>query len=194
MAQKLIFFPNATALRRWFTKNGATATELRLGFMKRSTGVPSVTWPEAVDEALCVGWIDGVRQRIDDERYQIRFSPRRRGSHWSNVNIRRIAALKKAGRMKAAGLAAFAARSKARSGRASYEQRTAAKLSPQDIEQFKQNAAAWKYYGTLPPGYKKMVNWWIISARKAETRARRLGILIKACALSRRLDWGAKLI
>lgn len=162
--------------------------------MKKSTGVASVTWPEAVDEALCVGWIDGVRQRIDDERYQIRFSPRRRGSHWSNINIRRIAALKKAGRMKAAGLAAFAARSKTRSGHASYEQRTAAKLSPQDIKQFKQNAAAWKYYDTLPAGYKKMVNWWIISARKTETRARRLEILIKACALRRRLDWGAKLI
>jgi uncharacterized protein YdeI (YjbR/CyaY-like superfamily) len=194
VAQKPIFFANATALRRWFAKHAGTAPELLVGFMKKSTGVASVTWPEAVDEALCVGWIDGVRQRIDDERYQIRFSPRRRGSHWSNINIRRIAALKKTGRMKAAGLAAFAARSKARSGRASYEQRTVAKLPPQDIRQFKRNAVAWKYYDTLPPGYKKMVNWWIISARKAETRARRLGILIKACALRRRLDWGAKLI
>ena len=194
MAQKLIFFPNAATLRRWFTKNAATATELRLGFMKRGTGVASVTWPKAVDEALCVGWIDGVRQQIDNERYQIRFTPRRRGSHWSKINIRRIAALRKAGRMKASGLAAFAARNKSRSGRASYEQRTIAKLSPQDIKRFKRNSAAWKYYGTLPPGYKQMVNWWIISARKAETRARRLGILIKACALRRRLDWGANLI
>lgn len=194
MAQKPVFFPNAAALRRWFAKNAATATKLRLGFMKKSTGVASVTWPEAVDEALCVGWIDGVRKRIDDQRYQIRFTPRQRGSHWSNINIRRVTALKRAGRMKAAGLAAFAARSKARSGRASYEQRADAKLSPEDIRQIKRNTAAWKYYGTLPPGYRKLVNWWIIGARKSETRARRLGILIKACALKRRLDWGAKLI
>lgn len=194
MAQKPTYFRDAASLRRWFAKNAGTATELLVGYMKKGTGVASVTWPESVDEALCVGWIDGVRNRIDDERYQIRFSPRRRGSHWSNVNIRRVAALKRAGRMKAAGLAAFAARSKARSGRASYEQRADSKLSPADIRQFKRNAAAWNYYGTLPPGYRKMVNWWIISARKPETRARRLGILIKACALERRLDWGAKLI
>jgi uncharacterized protein YdeI (YjbR/CyaY-like superfamily) len=194
VAQKPNYFPDAAALRRWFAKNAGTAPELLIGYMKKGAGVPSVTWPESVDEALCVGWIDGVRNRIDDQRYQIRFTPRRRGSHWSNINIRRVAALKKAGRMKAAGLAAFAARSKTRSGRASYEQRTAAKLPPQDIKQFKRNAVAWNYYGTLPPGYRKMVNWWIVSARKAETRARRLKILIKACALRRRLDWGAKLI
>jgi uncharacterized protein YdeI (YjbR/CyaY-like superfamily) len=194
VAQKPNYFPDAAALRRWFAKNAGTAPELLIGYMKKGAGVPSVTWPESVDEALCVGWIDGVRNRIDDQRYQIRFTPRRRGSHWSNINIRRVAALKKAGRMKAAGLAAFAARSKTRSSRASYEQRTAAKLPPQDIKQFKRNAVAWNYYGTLPPGYRKMVNWWIVSARKAETRARRLGILIKACALRRRLDWGAKLI
>ena len=194
MAQKPIYFRDAASLRGWFAKNAGTAPELLVGYMKKGTGVPSITWPESVDEALCVGWIDGVRNRIDDERYQIRFSPRRRGSHWSNINIRRVAALKRAGRMKEAGLAAFAARSKARSGRASYEQRADAKLSPEDIRQIKRNAAAWKYYGTLPPGYRKMVNWWIISARKSETRARRLGILTKACALRRRLDWGAKLI
>ncbi len=162
--------------------------------MKKETGVASITWPEAVDEALCVGWIDGVRHRIDDERYQIRFTPRRRGSHWSNINIRRISALKAAGRVKAAGLAAFKARSRTKSGRASYEQKTPVQLSPQGIREFRRNAAAWKYYGTLPPGYKKMVDWWVMSARKSETRARRLAALIKACAQERRLDWGAKLI
>ena len=194
VSKKSIYFANSTALRRWFARNAATAPELVVGFMKKGTGVASVTWPEAVDEALCVGWIDGVRQRIDDERYKIRFTPRRPGSHWSNINIRRISALKAAGRLKPAGLAAFAARKRSRSGRASYEQQTPVKLSPQETRVFKRNAAAWKYYGTLPPGYRKMVNWWVISGKKAETRARRLAFLISACAQERRLDWAAKLI
>lgn len=194
MTSQPVFFRDAAALRRWFAKHARTATALVIGFMKKGSGVPGVTWPEAVDEALCVGWIDGVRHRIDDERYQIRFTPRRPGSHWSLINIRRVAALEAAGRMTAAGLAAFAARSKARTGRGSYEQRSPVKLSPEDIKMFRRHAAAWKYYGTLPPGYRKMVNWWISSARKPETRARRLAILIDACARGRRLDWGAKLV
>jgi uncharacterized protein YdeI (YjbR/CyaY-like superfamily) len=188
VAQEPVSFTNAAALRRWFAKHTATAMELVVGFMKKGSGVPSVTWPEAVDEALCVGWIDGVRHRIDDERYRIRFTPRRRGSHWSHINIRRIGVLKAAGRVKAAGLAAFEARSKDKSGRASYEQKKPAKLSPQDLKEFKRNASAWKYYGTLPPGYKNMVNWWVISARKTETRARRLAALIGVCAQGRRLE------
>jgi uncharacterized protein YdeI (YjbR/CyaY-like superfamily) len=166
VSQKPVFFAKAKTLGRWFTKHAASAPELVVGFMKKSTGVASVTWPEAVDEALCVGWIDGVRHRIDDERYQIRFTPRRPGSHWS----------------------------KTKTGRASYEQNAPVKLSPRVISVFKRNAAAWKYYGTLPPGYKKMVNWWVMSARKDETRMRRLATLVSACAQKRRLDWGAKLI
>lgn len=194
MSLKPIFFVDAEALRLWFVNHAAGATEVVVGYMKRGTGVPSITWPESVDEALCVGWIDGVRHRIDDERYQIRFTPRRKGSHWSNINIRRMAALKKAGRMKAAGLAAFAARTRTRTGRAHYEQRTKAKLSPQDIKTFKRNAAAWKYYGSLTPGYLHLVNWWITSAKKPETRARRLNTLMKACAEKRRLSWGTRIL
>ncbi len=187
---KPVYFDSAMALRRWFAKNSGKASELVVGYMKRETGVPSITWPESVHEALCVGWIDGVRHRIDDERYQIRFTPRRRGSHWSNVNIRKIAELKKAGRMKAAGLAAFASRDETRTARASYEQKTAAKLSPQDIREFRQNAAAWKYYRAVTPSYLQLVNWWITSARKPETRAKRLEKLIGACGAGRRLGWG----
>ena len=187
MPQDPLFFANATTLRRWFAKNAATTTELVVGFMKKNTGVASATWPEAVDEALCVGWIDGIRHRIDDGRYKIRFTPRRRGSHWSNINIRRIAALKAAGRVKAAGLAAFAARKPSKSRRAAYEQRTAAELSPQDIKVFMRNAAAWKYYGTLPSGYRQKVTWWVTTAKKPETRAKRLRTLIEACAKGRRL-------
>jgi len=185
--QEPLFFKNAAALRRWFAKNAATATELAVGFMKKGTGVASITWPEAVDEALCVGWIDGVRHRIDDARYRIRFTPRRRGSHWSNINIRRVAALKSTGRMKAAGLRAFAARSRANSGRASYEQRSVVKLSPQDITRLRKNAAAWKYYASLPPGYRQLVTFWVVSAKKPETRDKRLRKLIDACVNSRRL-------
>jgi uncharacterized protein YdeI (YjbR/CyaY-like superfamily) len=194
VSKKPVYFANAATLRRWFAKHAATAPQLVVGFMKKGSGVASVTWPETVDEALCVGWIDGVRHRIDDKRYQIRFAPRRRGSHWSNINIRRVAALKAAGRMKAAGLAAFEARSKTRSGRASYEQKVPVKLSPQVIRVFKRNTPAWKYYGSLPPGYRKMVNWWVMSAKKDETRMRRLATLVSACAQKRRLDWAAKLI
>lgn len=187
MAQKPVFFATAPVLRRWFAQYARTETVLVVGFMKKGTGVPSITWQESVDEALCVGWIDGVRHRIDDERYKIRFTPRRCGSHWSNINIRRISTLKTAGRMKAAGLAAFAARSKSKSGRASYEQKKPAKLSPQDIKRFKRHAAAWKYFATVPPGYRQLVNWWVSSARKPETRDKRLRKLIEACATGRRL-------
>jgi uncharacterized protein YdeI (YjbR/CyaY-like superfamily) len=182
-----VFFKDTAALRSWFTKYAATESQLVVGFMKRATCSPSVTWPEAVDEALCVGWIDGVRHRIDDERYRIRFTPRRRGSHWSLVNIRRVAVLRKSGRLKPAGLAAFRARKASNSGRAAYEQRRNAELSPRDKAEFRRHAAAWKYYSACPPGYRRVLNWWVVSARKPETRARRLAKLIAACAKGVRL-------
>ena len=187
-----VYFRNAAALRKWFASNSRKKKELVVGYMKRETGVASVTWPESVDEALCVGWIDGLRHRIDERRYQIRFSPRRAGSHWSNVNIRRVGELRKAGRMKPAGLAAFAGRNKARTGRAHYEQRKKARLRPEQLREFKRHPAAWKYYGTVPPGYKHLVNFWITGAKKPETRAKRLRILVAACARGKRLAWDAK--
>ena len=189
MAQKPVFFATAPALRRWFAQYALTETVLVVGFMKKGTGVATVTWQESVDEALCVGWIDGVRHRIDGERYKIRFTPRRRGSHWSNINIRRIAELEAAGRLKAAGHAAFSTRKQARSGRASYEQKKPVRLSPHQIAVFKRNNGAWKYYVTVPPGYRQLVNWWVTSAKKAETRDRRLRKLIEACAKGRRFGW-----
>ncbi len=182
-----LYFENAAALRRWFSKNAGTETVLVVGFMKKDTGVASISWPESVDEALCVGWIDGVRNRIDGQRYKIRFTPRRSGSHWSNINIRRVGVLKAAGRMKAPGLKAFGARTKSRSGRAAYEQRTKAKLSPQDLKVFRQSTSAWKFYNALPPGYRQTITWWIISARKPETHDQRLRKLIGACAKGHRL-------
>lgn len=187
--RKPTFFPDAQALRRWFSRHAASRRELVVGYMKRATGVASVTWPESVDEALCVGWIDGVRHRIDDRRYQIRFTPRRRGSSWSNVNIRRVAALKKAGRMKASGLAAFAARDRSQPARGSYEQKQRVELAPQQLRELRRHPVAWKYYRAVPPGYRQLVNWWVVHAKRPETQARRLGKLIAACAEGRRLGW-----
>jgi uncharacterized protein YdeI (YjbR/CyaY-like superfamily) len=189
MPRKPIFFGSARALRQWFARHARTETELIVGYMKKGTGRASVTWPESVDEALCVGWIDGVRKRIDEHRYQIRFTPRKRGSHWSHVNMRRVAALKAQGRMKSAGLAAFAARNKARTGRASYEQKKPVKLPPRDLKSMRANKAAWAYYQTLPPGYLKMMSWWIVSARKPETHAKRLKAFVDKCAARARFGW-----
>jgi uncharacterized protein YdeI (YjbR/CyaY-like superfamily) len=187
MPPEPVYFRDAAALRRWFERNAGTATELMVGYMKRAAGVPGITWPESVDEALCFGWIDGVRKRVDSDRYCIRFSPRRRGSHWSLVNIRRARALTAAGRMKPAGLAAFRARKASNTGRAPYEQRAVARPTAAEIKAIRRHAAAWKYYSACPPSYHKMCHWWLQSAKKPETRARRLKKLIKACAEGRRL-------
>jgi uncharacterized protein YdeI (YjbR/CyaY-like superfamily) len=181
------YFESATALRKWFIKNAATTDDLVVGFMKTNTGTPSVTWPEAVDEALCVGWIDGVRHRIDDERYKIRFTPRRLNSNWSAVNIKRATELEAAGRMKPAGLAAFARRAEAKSRTASYEQATLPELSHAEVMLFKQRPSAWAFYEALPPSYKKKMLWWTVSAKQASTRSKRLSRLIEACAQGRRL-------
>jgi uncharacterized protein YdeI (YjbR/CyaY-like superfamily) len=189
MAKRPIFFESAEALRRWFARHAGTERELVVGFMKRATGKPSITWPEAVDEALSVGWIDGVRKRIDDRRYQIRFSPRKPRSNWSLINIRRVAALRKEGRMRPAGLAAFAARNKARKPAASYEQKKPVKLPARDLKAMRANKAAWSYFKTLPPGYVRMVSWWILSAKKPETHAKRLQRFIEKCASRSRFTW-----
>ncbi|HEY6644306.1 YdeI/OmpD-associated family protein [Povalibacter sp.] len=181
------YFEDTKALRKWFTGNAASARVLHAGFMKTSSGTPSITWPEAVDEALCVGWIDGVRHRIDAERYTVRFTPRKPGSHWSAINIRRATELEAAGRMKPAGLAAFARRTEARSMTASYEQTTVPEFSPTEIRLFKKRSAAWTFYEALPPGYRKKLIWWVVSAQQAATRSNRLSQFIEACAQGKRL-------
>jgi uncharacterized protein YdeI (YjbR/CyaY-like superfamily) len=184
-----VYFESPAALRRWFARHAATESELVVGYLKRATGRPSVTWPESVDEALCVGWIDGVRKRIDGERYQIRFSPRKARSSWSNVNLARVKALKAAGRMRAAGLAAHAARDQKQLPRGSYEQKKPVRLPSKDLKAVRANAKAWKYYKTLPPGYVRLISWWVVSAKKPETRARRLKAVIEKCAAGRRFTW-----
>lgn len=181
-----VFFATAAELRRWFRKHHATTDELWIGFYKKGSGRPSISWPESVDEALCVGWIDGIRKSIDAESYQIRFTPRRRGSIWSAVNIRRVAALTNEQRMQPAGLKAFAARKENKVGIYAYEQRTAELAEPY-CDQFQQNQVAWEFFQAQPPSYRKTMNWWIVSAKQEATRQSRLRQLIAESAASRRL-------
>lgn len=180
------FFRTPADFRKWLEQHHATADELWVGYYKKSTGKPSLTWPESVDEALCFGWIDGLRQSVDESSYQIRFSPRRAGSIWSAVNIKRAQALIEEGRMQPAGLKAYAARKENKSGIYSYEQRSAELVEPYQ-RLLKQNKAAWNFFQTQPPSYRKAVSWWIVSAKKEETRLKRLEKLITYSAQGQRL-------
>jgi uncharacterized protein YdeI (YjbR/CyaY-like superfamily) len=182
-----LFFASAEDFREWLAANHASATEQWVGFYRKATGRPSVTWPESVDEALCVGWIDGIRKRIDESSYKIRFTPRKRGSTWSAVNIARVAELQRAGRMQPAGLAAFAARTEAKSAIYAYEQRTNAKLDEPSEAEFRKNPGAWEFFKQQPPWYRRTACWWVISAKKPETRAKRLATLIADSAECRTL-------
>lgn len=166
--------------------NHDAASELVVGFHKAHTGKPSLTWPESVDEALCFGWIDGVRHRVDEDRYTIRFTPRRRNSLWSFVNVRRVKVLSDEGRMRPAGLAAFEARRAERGGAYSFEQ-PLTELSSAEIRTFKANKPAWRFFEGQPPGYRKTVVFWVTSAKRPETRTRRLETLISDSASGLRI-------
>ena len=183
---KPAFFASPGELRAWFKKHGSEARELWVGYYKRHTGKPGITWPESVDEALCVGWIDGLRKRIDDESYMIRFTPRRAGSIWSRVNMRRVEGLTNEKRMQPAGLAAFAARRENKSGIYSYEQRSDQLPEPY-AGLMRQNNQAWEYFCRQPSSYRKAVGWWIVSAKREETRQKRLQQLIADSARGRHI-------
>jgi uncharacterized protein YdeI (YjbR/CyaY-like superfamily) len=163
------------------------APELWVGFYKKDSGKPSITWPESVDEALCVGWIDGIRKSVDEISYKIRFTPRRRGSIWSAVNIKRVGVLSDEGRMRPAGVKAFAARKENKSGIYAYEQRRAELEEPYN-GMLKKNKMAWDFFQAQAPWYRKQIGWWVISAKKEETRMKRLGKLIEVSAKGRRLS------
>lgn len=175
------FFPTPADFRRWLEAHHATETELLVGFYKVSSGQPSITWPESVDQALCFGWIDGLRKRIDDESYTIRFTPRKPTSTWSAVNIKRVQELTQLGLMTPAGLKAFEARQENRSGIYSYEQRTA-ELPPEYAKVLKANRAAWTFFQAQPASYRKAAMWWIVSAKQEVTRCKRLEQLIDLSA------------
>ena len=185
---KPTFFATPADFRKWFEKNHDTAPELLVGFYKKGSGRPSITWPESVDEALCFGWIDGIRRSIDAESYSIRFTPRRARSIWSNVNTKRVAELTKQGRMHATGLKAFAARDPKRSGIYLFEQRQRdMTLDPALEAQFRKNKKAWKFFEAQPPGYRRIGSLYVMSAKKEETRLKRLATLMKESAAGRRI-------
>ena len=182
-----IYFAHPDEFREWLEQHHDTARELWVGFHKKETGRPSLTWPQSVDEALCFGWIDGIRKSVSTEAYVIRFTPRKPTSIWSNVNIRKVEALVENGRMRPAGLRAFEARDAKKSGIYAFEQRKKARLAPVEEKAFRANKTAWKFFQAQPPGYRQIASWWVISAKRAETRARRLAILIGDSAAGRRI-------
>jgi uncharacterized protein YdeI (YjbR/CyaY-like superfamily) len=185
---KVRFFKTSADLAKWFRANHQTADELWVGFYKKDSGRKSITWPEAVDEALCVGWIDGVRHRLDDESYTNRFTRRRKGSTWSSVNIARVAVLTQEKRMRPAGLAAFEQRLPHKSGIYAYEQQHRRDtLDASQVALMKKKAGAWEFFQAQPPSYRKVISWWVTSAKKEETRLSRLTRLIEACARRERL-------
>lgn len=181
---KTAFFRTPAEWRAWLVKHHATTDELWVGYYKKHTGKPGLTYPESVDEALCFGWIDGIRRSIDDSSYRNRFTPRRPRSIWSAVNIRRARALIRLGRMRPAGLKAYRARTENRSGVHSYEQRPAELPEPY-ARRLKKNKAAWTFFQAQTAFYRKAISWWIISAKKEETRLKRLKELI-ACSVRRK--------
>jgi uncharacterized protein YdeI (YjbR/CyaY-like superfamily) len=181
------FFATPADFRRWLKKHHKTERELLVGFHKKASGLPSITWPESVDEALCFGWIDGVRRTIDDRSYVIRFTPRRRGSIWSVVNTRRAKELIRLGRMQPAGLAAFKARDPKKSAVYSFEQKQAARLSPEAEARFRANRPAWSFFESQAPGYQRIAIYWVVTAKQEATRVRRLEVLIESSAAGKRL-------
>ena len=174
----VVHFQSATDLRQWLEVHHATKSELWVGFYKKASGKVGITYAEALDEALCFGWIDGIRKRVDDESYTNRFTPRRPRSIWSLVNIRRVKQLRALGRMSAAGLKAFAARKPERSGIYSFEQKTA--FDADTESQLKASKQAWIFFQARPLGYRRRMTHWIMMAKRPETRARRLAHLIAA--------------
>ena len=180
------YFEAPDDFRSWLAEHHELALELWVGFYKKGSGRASITWPESVDEALCFGWIDGIRKSVSEEAYVIRFTPRRRGSIWSNVNIRRVEVLARAGRMHPAGVRAYEARDPKKSGLDAFE-REAAKFDTAELKQFRANKNAWAFFETSPPGYRRLTTHWVTSAKRPETRARRLATLIADSAAGRRI-------
>lgn len=183
---KLVFFPTQNDLRKWFEKNHKKEKELFVGYYKISSGKPSVTWSESVDEALCFGWIDGIRRSVDEESYCIRFTPRNPKSNWSAVNIKKVKDLTKLGLMKPEGLKAFDFCKEEKSKIYSYENPEV--LFDKSSEKlFKANNKAWVFYQTTTPIYRKVTTRWVMSAKQESTRLKRLNELITDCAAGRNI-------
>ena len=179
------FFKTTVIFREWLRTHHATRAELWVGLHKKESGKPSLSWPEAVDEALCFGWIDGQRKTIDGTSYAIRFTPRRPGSIWSAKNVARVTVLTRQKKMRAAGRRAFESRDEDRTRTYSYEQRDAVSLDAAFEKQLRANVKAWTYFENQTPSYRKAAIWWIESAKKEETKQRRLSRLIEDSAHGR---------
>lgn len=180
-----IFFPTPAKWRAWLHKNHGKFTELWVGFHKKETGRPTMTWSESVDEALCYGWIDGICKTHGDGSYRMRFTPRKLKSIWSNVNTAKVAALTAAGKMMPAGIAAFARRDPVRSGIYSFEKKPV--MTPEMVKAFKKNKAAWAYFEKQAPYYRRVATNFVVSAKKAETQERRFALLVECSAKGERL-------
>ena len=178
------YFTTPDEFRAWLEKNHATESELLVGFHKKHTGRPSLTWTESVREALCFGWIDGLRRSLGDDAYTIRFTPRKRGSIWSARNVAHVEELVRERRMAPAGLAAYEARSPERTGIYSFERRAGARLEAEQERQFRADSAAWEFFQAQPPSYRKTAVHWVVSAKRPETRERRLRQLIADSAVT----------
>lgn len=174
------FFKDQAALRNWFLKNHLKEKEMLLAYYKKSTKKESVNWSQSVDEALCFGWIDGIRRKVDEEVYTIRFTPRKARSHWSAVNIKKIELLKKGGLMYPAGLEAFAKMDPKNSKLAAFEKKNIPQLDKTFEEQIKANKKAWDFFSNLAPSYKKTTINWLMTAKREETKLRRLKVLIES--------------
>ncbi len=186
MALEIIYFASAADLRAWLEERYATASEVWIGFYKKASGADGITYAQALDEALCFGWIDGVRKRVDERSFTIRFTPRKPGSIWSAVNITRASELQALGLMRPAGLTALARRDDARSKVYSYERASVA-LDPAFERQFRAATQAWAHFTAQAPSYQRAAIWWVMSAKQEATRARRLAVLIADSQAGRRL-------
>jgi uncharacterized protein YdeI (YjbR/CyaY-like superfamily) len=182
------YFKTPAEFRTWLAQNHASATELGVVLHKKVSGEPTMTWSEAVDQALCFGWIDSVARRLDETRRVQRFTPRKPKSNWSGVNIKKVAELTAQGLMAPAGLAAFARREEARSGVYSYENRHLAALDPAREAAFRANTRAWEFFSKQPPSYRQTSIYWVMNAKREETRSSRLVRLISASDAGGRLS------
>lgn len=180
-------FATPEDFREWLRSNHSERDELWVGYWKKATGRPSLTWEESVDEALCFGWIDGIRKRVDDEAYTIRFTPRREGSTWSRRNVEQFEELEVAGRIEPAGRAAFERRTEDNSGIYSFEQDEPPSLADEYLARLREDQAAWADWQERPPGYRRQVAHWVMSARRESTRERRLATLIEDCRAGRKI-------
>lgn len=187
---KPVFFASQAELRTWLMKNHASTDELWVGMYKKHTGKASFTWAQVVDEVLCFGWIDGIRKSIDAESFANRITPRRKNSMWSAINLKRVEELKVLGLMQPAGLKAYEERDPSRSQQYSSEQREIA-FPPELLSQFKKHKPAWAFFSVQPPGYRKTITWWVVSAKREDTRQKRLARLIELSAAEQRLDLAA---